>query len=369
MGLTQGNDLKDKILQAYAMLSDLEALRLQQPAWLPFRLFLGLAECKTEKALMPALEQANPGMLARLQGIAEGAGIPLRRLCFLNAMEAFICSLEGRTVLPPLGTCSSLAVRRSFSRTSEPIIARNFDYPALFRSCFTLREGRPKRGFRSLEFLVAPQAGAIDGVNEKGLAITIDYAFVIQSARPNPLVTMAIADALASCATVEEAVRHFKSAPRWGAGLLMLADPSGDIASVELSNTRTGVRRPANGTDWLLCTNVCLCNETREVQVSELAAYSEKCPTPLRGTSVLQPHLNRTRRIEDLIRDQGSLGPEELARVMADHGPGGIPDATSPCVHTNYFNTTACFQWYPARRSVRVSYTPACTAQYVEISL
>ena len=74
--------------------------------------------------------------------------------------------------------------------------------PALLQPFFMLRESRPRDGFRSLDFALAPQAGTVDGVNEKGLAITLDYAFVVDPVTPNPLVTMLIADALASCTTV-----------------------------------------------------------------------------------------------------------------------------------------------------------------------
>jgi hypothetical protein len=262
-----------------------------------------------------------------------------------------------------------LGSARTRSRTGEPIIARNFDYPLLTQPFFMFRESRPRGGFRSLDFAVAPQAGTADGVNEKGLAITVNYAFVTDAATPNPLVSMVIADALASCATVAEAVRRITASPRWGAGMLMLADASGDLASVELSNTRAGVRRPAAGVDWLLFTNVCHCPETCAVQVSELAAWSDKAPSPLRGGSVLQPHAIRARRIEELCRDQSSLGPDELAAIMADHGPTGVPDGASPCVHTDYFQTTASLQWFPARRRVRASYGTACTAEYVEVAL
>ena len=224
-------------------------------------------------------------------------------------------------------------------------------------------------GFRSLDFAVAPQAGTVDGVNEKGLAITLDYAFVTDAGAPNPLITMLIGDALASCATVSKAVGRITANPRWGAGMLMLADAAGDLAAVELSNTRAGVRRPATGTDWLLFTNVCHCPETCAVQVSESAAYSEKAPVPLRGGSVLRPHAARARRIEELVRKQTCIGPDELAAIMADHGPSGVPDGASPCVHTDYFNATACLQWFPGRRCVRVSYSTACKAKYVEIGL
>ena len=151
--------------------------------------------------------------------------------------------------------------------------------------------------------------------------------------------------------------------------MLMLADASGDLASVELSNTRAGVRRPTAGEDWLLFTNVCLCPETRAVQVSETAAWSNKAPSPLRGGSVLRPHTDRCRRIQDLFLKQSRVGPDELAAIMADHGPTGVAGGASPCVHTDYFNTTAALQWFPVSRRVRVSFSSACTAQYVEIAL
>src|SRR5262249_20677929 len=99
------------------------------------------------------------------------------------------------------------------------------------------------------------------------------------------------------------------------------------------------------------------------------AAYAENTPTALRGTSVLQPHGDRARRIEELLRKQDCIGLAELAAIMADHGPKGVPDATSPCVHTDYFNSTAALQWFPARRSVRASYSTACTARYAEVAL
>ena len=232
-----------------------------------------------------------------------------------------------------------------------------------------MRESRPRGGFRSLDFLVAPQPGTLDGVNEKGLAITIDYALVTDPGTPNPVISMLIADALASCASVAEAVQLLTSRPHWGAAILMLADSSGELASVELSNTRASVRRPAPGEDWLVCTNVCLCPETSAVQVPPAAVYSDKAPAPLRGGSVLRPHADRTRRLEELVRNHSTLGPDELAAVMADHGQTGVPDGSSPCVHTPYFNTTGTFQWFPAGRRVRVSFTRACVAQYVDIAL
>ena len=104
---------------------------------------------------------------------------------------------------------------------------------------------------RSLEFITAPMAGTIDGVNEAGLCITYNYAFTLD--RPNQpagMISMAISEALASCRTVAEAAEWITSRPRWGGGLLMLADATGDIASLEFSSTRSQLRRPAGDADF-----------------------------------------------------------------------------------------------------------------------
>src|SRR5262249_36265800 len=167
----------------------------------------------------------------------------------MNAMESALSSVEGRMVPALAGACSALAVRGQRSKSGEGIIAHNFDYPPLVQPYFILRESRPRNGFRSLDFAVAPQAGTIDGVNEAGLCITLNYAFLTDGGRPAPLITMAIADALASCGTVSEALARISRQPRWGAGMLMLADASGDIASLELSGSRAAVRRPESGAD------------------------------------------------------------------------------------------------------------------------
>lgn len=369
MGRAQGQALARKIVGTRLSLRHLDAFRLEQPWWLPYPWFLALAQRKAARMLAPALRQLNPGMLARLEGIAEGSGVGLGSLCLMNSLEALLSTIQGRTQPAPLGACSAMAVRGPRSANGEPVIARNFDYLPLVQPFYTMRECRPRGGLRSLDFLVAPMSGTLDGVNEKGLCITFNYAFAMDPGQPAPLISMAIADALANCATVAEALDRIAGQPRWGAGMLMLADASGDIACLELTNTRSAVRRPAPGQDSLVFTNVCYCVETREVQVPETHLFSERVPGPLRGKPVLKWHEDRARRIETLLGAKSKVGPDDLAAIMADHGPEGTPDGSSPCVHTDYWRTTACFQWFPVSRRVRVSFTAACSATYMELAL
>ncbi len=237
MGFTQGVAARSKTAYFGCVLSGLEAFRLRQPAWLPYPLFLRVAERRATCMLVAALSESNISMLARLKGVAEGAGMPLRRLCLWNAMEAFLSATQGTTIPAPLGCCSTIAIRGALVQDGDPIVARNFDYLPVVQPFLMLRESRPRGGFRSLDFTTAFQAGALDGINEKGLAITQNYAFVTDAQRPAPLISMLIADALAACGSVQEAVAFIGSRPRWGAAILTLADAAGDIAVLEVSNT------------------------------------------------------------------------------------------------------------------------------------
>jgi hypothetical protein len=369
MGLAQGKVAGEQIGRARKCLARLDAFRLEQPWWLPYRVFRVLAESRSKTALVPTLARSAPEMLQRLQGIADGARLPLRSLCLMNAFEALLSSIRDRTTSAPIGGCSAVAVRGNSSIDGEPIIARNFDYLPLLEPFYMLRESRPANGFRSLDFFVAPQAGTVDGVNEKGLCITLNYAFLIEESPPGPLITMLIAEALAKCASVPEAVRHISARERWGGGILMLADASGDIASLELSPRRMDIRRPKPQQDRLVHTNVCVGTQTRALQVPDSEVFSDRVPLALRGKPVLQWHADRARRIEQRLGTFQKLGPAELEQILSDHGPTGVPDGASPCVHTEYWRTTATLQWFPAKRSVRVSYGLACNARFREFRL
>jgi hypothetical protein len=223
---------------------------------------------------------------------------------------------------------------------------------------------------RSLEFTTAPLAGAIDGVNEAGLCITYNYAFALDAAdRLSGTISMAISEALAKCRTVTEAADWIASRPRWGGGLVMLADPSGDIASLELSNTRSKVRRPVDGEDLIFHTNCFAQPEMCAVEVPADALFTDRAPRPIRGKQVLKSANCRRNRLKTLLAAEPVLGPDQFQRILSDHGPTGEPSDDSLCMHSGYWNTTATLQWFPARRSLRVAYSPACQARFVELQL
>ncbi len=369
MGLAQGAALAAAIAAADRTVDQLEALRLKCPRWLPWTVFRRTAERRAARFLRRALIGDNAGMADRLRGLAEGAAFPRRKLALMNALEPVLASIADATELPGGGACTALAVRGTRSAAGGPIIARNFDYLPLVQPFYVLRESRPRSGYRALEFTVAPLAGAIDGINEHGLCITYNYAFTVDTPAPAPPVSYRITEALARCATVEQAADRLLAATRWGSGLLMLADAGGDIASLELSHTRAQLRRAADGEDVLFHSNCFHSARMCEVQIDPRRVYADRAPQALRRTRPLQSPRRRDARLRELVARTGPFGPDELAALMSDHGAEDRPGADTICMHSGYWNTTACLQWFPASRSVRVAYAPACCARYTEFRL
>lgn len=369
MGLAQGAALQSKIRSAHQdVLRKLEAFRLQQPRWLPYQAYRWLTEQKAWRFLAGPLSRDYPAMSQRLSGIAEGAGVGLKAIYLLNSLEPFLSLVGDCTTCP--GACSTVAVRGRRSATGEPIIAHNFDYLPVAQPYYVVRESRPQQKRRAVEFTLAPLAGSVDGMNEEGLCIAYNYAYTTDTPSGTAApISMAISEALERCSTVTEAAEWIPLRPRWGGGLLMLADATGDIASLELSSTRSHLRRPTPGEDVLFHTNALSDAHMQEIQVSWEATYTDRAPIPLRGHRVHQSSELRGQRFEQLLAETEILGPDELAAVMADHGPSGAPDDCTPCVHSSYWCTTACLQFFPRSRRMRVAYESACQARYEEVRL
>lgn len=377
MGAAQGAALAQRIRASRAMLAELEAFRLLQPRWLPYGVFLRSAERRARAALEKPIGEDAPHAAERLAGLADASGARLDTLYLLNGLESFMCSLSGCTTnrqrteaaASAASACSAVAVRGKRSRDGGPIIARNFDYLPLVQPFYAMRECRPAEGWRSIEFTAAPLCGTVDGINERGLSITYNYAYAMDHGPPTATISMAISEALAQCGTVDEAVRFITGRRRSGAGLLMLADAEGDMAAVELSSAHGDVRRAGGGEDVLFHTNSYGTEAMQRVEAPANAFYSQRAPRPLRGRRVLESSDRRDERFATLLAGDEAFDGESLQRLMADHGPDGVGSACTPCMHSDYWNTTACVQLYPRERRMRVAFDSACRARFVDFAL
>jgi len=366
-GEAQGRVLREAIVGASETIQRLEAFRLTRPWWLPERWHLRLADHRACAALRGGLSHAAPVAWQRLEAMSRASGVSLARLALLNALEPVLADLSGSTTTGAESGCSAIAVGAERTGGLGPILAHNFDYLPLVQPFYAVRDERPSDGLRALQFFVAPQAGMVDGINAAGLAATYNYAYTTDLGPPGPTLSMRLADVLATCRTVAEAVHSLTTKPRWGSGLVMLADADGAIASVELSSSRWAVRtgRPA---ETLTHANQFRDAATCPVQIAAAAVHHDRAPQPLRGRRVHQSSEARDRRLATRPDDTRVLDPPAIARLMADHGPQGQPSADTICMHSDYWHTTACVQLLPQARMMRIAYAPACAATYAELT-
>jgi hypothetical protein len=370
MGFTQGHALRDRIRQGRAIVDQLEAFRLMKPFWMPYGIFRKIAEKRAERALAPAFASEFPEYQRRLEGLSAGSGVALKELYLFGALESMLSEKGSCITTPPLGGCSALAVRASRSASGEPVIVRNFDYLHAVQPLYTMRKTKPRHGFHSLDFTMAPFPGAVDGVNEKGLCITYNYAYTTDAPRkPSVPISVVIAEALRQCSRVSEATTFIASKPRWGGGLLMLADADGGLASLELSSNHSAVRTAAIGEDLIFHTNAFWTREMRVVQVADNAIYTDQAPEPLRGKLLHESAIRRRERLQALTQGTSALSIAALESIMADHGPNGEPSDTSICVHSRYWSTTASLQLFPRTRRMRVAFDSACRRTYTEFEV
>jgi predicted choloylglycine hydrolase len=366
MGLQQGAFYRKEIFAAVDKCTRLEQFRVDAPAWMPRKLFLLIGKCKATRAMKRPLLQNFPDLSARLRGIADGSKAGRGTIYLANAIEAMLSSVTKRITLPPAG-CSAVAVRGTRSAFGEPVIARNFDYLTVVQPYMVLRRMKPKGLFSSLEFTVAPLVGCIDGMNERGLCITYNYAYATDQGRAGATIGMLISSALARCSTVSEAAAFISGHKRWGGAILMLADASGDIASLELTGTQASLRRPEAGSDMVFHTNRFCSPEMRKVEVQDQAVFTK--PADVRGLRVHESGDRRHARLETLLVGKEPLTGDQLLTIMGDHGVDQKPCDTTVCIHGPLRSTVATMQHFPQSRRMRFSLSSACKPKFIDVEV
>ncbi len=369
MGRAQGGALGSRVRDAERALRSAEAFRLLKPPLLPGAMFAVVASRRARALLEGPLARRRPEQLERMLGLAEGAGVPPRIVYLVQGAEVLLATVDWRVRPPPLAACSAVALTPSRAR-GGPLVHHNFDYPELVRPLLVVRESRPVRGHASLELTAAALAGAVDGVNEKGLAIAYNYAFPTDSSpEPVPL-TLTISAALEACATTREAIDFVSRQPRTGGALLQIADASGDVAALELSNTRAAVRRPDGGEQLVHHANCYSAPALREVEVPREAVYSERSVAALCGERIHLSSEARDARLGELLSARRSpLGLDDLREIFSDHGGAAEGTDLTLCRHGPYWSTVAMIQLAPRERGLRVALGPPCRAEPVEFAL
>lgn len=170
--------------------------------------------------------------------------------------------------------CSTVVVEPGRSKTGAPLFGRNFDWlPSKGIDDHTLvivYQPKGKKAFATVT--ICPITGCISGMNEDGLAVTINQIQLNQS-KDKPAFnwkgtpTLALyRRVLEECGSVAEAEELLKKSERTSTSCMTICDPKGG-AVFEISPKAVATRRAVN--------DVCCCtNHFR----TDLLGVGEKCP-------------------------------------------------------------------------------------------
>lgn len=363
MGKQQGEALSGMIARGRKMLIESEEFNMARPAYLPRKMFLTLAQFGMWMKYSAHIQRYCPRQFERLLGIARGARVPPEYTLLLHAMEVEMNKVD---YLMP-GACTALGVRGTRALGGEPVIVKNFDYPEKFRELYIARLDAPAGRHRVLCSTAAPLAGNHDGVNEHGLVICYNYGYGQDEPRRNVPITLWVQEALETCRTTAEAVDLIKRGRRCGGALLMICDASGDLRTLEVSNTMAHERMPQHSV--LINTNHYLDEMMARIDVPRDAVYTDRCVPPLRGVRCRESSEARYARALELLAAHDRIGDAELIAMASDHGAHGAPSDNTICRHSDYFSTTCSLVFYPARRAMKITHGNPCRSEFMEFSL
>jgi hypothetical protein len=213
LGLDQGRTHRAELGHRFAEL----------PRWRRLALRVGLADATT-RHLLRELGRHFPHQAEALDGLALGARVPAPWLAGELAAE-----LRREAAARPLACarCGPAAA-----------VARALD------GTWLVRRTRPEGLFAAIELTRPWLAGALLGVNERGLAVTVVGGDPPPRGAPGALLAQ---DCLERFEALEAALEWCEGRPGEGRALLLMADANGDAAGIDVDGARRRVLRPDQG--------------------------------------------------------------------------------------------------------------------------
>ncbi|NPV59068.1 MAG: hypothetical protein HPY75_05330 [Actinobacteria bacterium] len=359
LGYQQGLQMSEAIRHLISSLSGIEALQVEKPPLVPMKAYINLAAKRAMNEMLDDLSENYPNQKDRMEGIARGADADISYLFLALAAELAMARINYR-----LGACTAAGVDPERSALGEPMLIKNFDYPEFFRPYYVTRLCSSPSVASTLCVTVAPLAGCHDGMNEHGLCISYNYGHGTDLPKVNVPVSLLVQEALERCSSTREAVDFLCEGKRSGGAILMVADATGDMATVELSSNFSGVREPDNG--LLINANHYLCRDMASYDIPRNAYYTSRNVRAMRGIRVHESSELRYERAEQLLGTKETVSMRELLDVFCDHGESGRGDNNTICRHGPYFTTTCSIIMLPARKRMLVTYGHPCESVFTD---
>jgi isopenicillin-N N-acyltransferase-like protein len=253
-------------------------------------------------------------LLEEIDGIASGAGRDASEILALN-VRTEILPLDrptGPVESMDTGECTAIAVPRSASTTGETLLAQNWDWVEAQREALILLRVREARGAAYVTLTEAGMLAKI-GFNAHGLGMCLNILRSVFDGREAGIPVHIALRAFLECRDVADAILLAQTLVFAGSSNVLMADRSGDCASLELSPRGVRVVRSESGP---------LCH-TNHFLHAEAAAWDAK----LAANFSSEPRLARARTIAAAKTKQGI---EDLKRLLSDETEGPVSICRKP---------------------------------------
>ncbi|HSA60215.1 MAG TPA: C45 family peptidase [bacterium] len=364
MGLAQGRWLKPHAEGVLRALVDNRYV----PRWFKFAGIPTLKTLLTLKGIhvrsrhFASLWKHSADQFERLRGISEGSGLRLTLLLGMMSVETMMATFQY------VMGCTSLGMGKTRSKTGSPLIGYNHDFPDFLKGHLLVRRSEPRNGHRSVQLTYPSIAGSIAGVNDAGLAISLNHAFSVEPANDGVPPTLMVQQALDRCADAEAAARLFEQTKFSNGSMATVVDAQGGVFALELACGRFGVRRPENGVSLTL--NEYQIPELKEIEVPQDAVFNpRKYPKFFAGVAIHQANWERRRRFDKLLASGKRMGVEDVKKFLADHNGNGKGALGTICRHHPTSDTIASAVLHPKEGVLEASRGFACEARYQRFEL
>ncbi len=191
------------------------------------------------------------------------------------------------------------------------VIGRNFDFEGgrIFDSEKIVKWVFPTKGYAYVSVIWAGMVGAVTGVNEKGVYISINAAGSADHRRIGTPSTLVLLDVLENAANTEQAIEILRRAQMFITDLFVILDSEGHLVRVEKSSARMEViplHGPSIVTNHLISksfvndpTNIFRKNELTSV------ARADRGEALLRADPPARSPTEAVRQVLQVLRDKG----------------------------------------------------------------
>ena len=231
-------------LTAHLLEAQEDALTDQLKTWLPYRWMWQVMVVAAITWYHDIDRYLDPEHLAEMYGVSKAAPKKYEFLADGYTRQVAYHGLHevGQMVVDQgfegMG-CTVVAVPKG----DTWIVGRNFDFEGgrIFDSEKIVKWVYPDRGHAFMSVIWAGMVGAVTGVNDKGLYVSINAGGSADFARVGMPSTLVLAKVLQEAASVDEALKVLRESPMFITDIFVVLDRAGRLVRVEKSPKRVAV--------------------------------------------------------------------------------------------------------------------------------